>query len=91
MPEEAGEAGLFIVDALIATEQHELARALTAQILQEFIDAKLKHGAITAIAYLRDLLQTAGDSRAAVRHIRSYVEKLQSEPALLFVPPEEDK
>ncbi|HEY8164518.1 MAG TPA: tetratricopeptide repeat protein [Gemmatimonadaceae bacterium] len=91
MPEEAGEIGLLIVDALIATEQTELARVLTAQILQEFIDAKLNHRAITAIAYLRDLLQTAGDSRAGVRHVRSYVEKLRSEPALLFIPPEEDK
>jgi len=91
MPEEAGEVGLFIVDALIATGQEELARVLTAQILQEFMNAKLNHGAITAIAYLRDLLQTAGDSRAAVRHVRSYVEKLRSEPALLFFPPEEDK
>jgi hypothetical protein len=89
--EEAGEVGLFIVDALIATEQLELARILTAQILREFIDANLSHGAITAIAYLRELLQTAGDWHAAVRHVRSYVEKLRSEPALLFLPPEEDK
>ncbi len=86
MPENAGEVGLCMVDALVATEQVKAARILTAQVLKEFIDANLDKYAISALAYLRDILQTTTDPRAAVHHVRSYVERLRTQPALLFLP-----
>jgi len=89
MPENAGEVGLCMVDALVATEQIKAARILTAQVLKEFVDANLDKYAISALAYLRDILQTTTDPRAAVQHVRSYVERLRTQPALLFLPHDE--
>jgi len=89
MPEEAGEVGLCMVDALIATDQLEEARALTSRILSEFLEAKLNVSAIKALGYLQDLLQTTSNPHRAIRHIRSYVEKLKTEPARLFLPLDE--
>jgi len=91
MPGSAGEIGLFIVDVLVASGDVEAAKALTAQVLKEFIDARLSTHAISALAYLRDLLQTTNDPRRAVRHVRTYVEKLKTEPARLFLPLDEKK
>jgi len=89
MPGAAGEIGLFIVDVLIASGDVETAKALTTQVLKEFIDANLSTYAISALAYLRDLLETTNDPEKAVRHVRSYVEKLKTEPARLFLPLDE--
>jgi tetratricopeptide (TPR) repeat protein len=86
MPEEAGEVGLHIVDALVATGQLETAKRLATQVLNEFVDAQLNVYAIQALGYLRDLLETTGDPKRVVRHVSSYVEKLDNEPELIFLP-----
>jgi tetratricopeptide (TPR) repeat protein len=91
MPERAGEVGLCIVDGFVALGQIDRARALTEQVLKEFVNANLSRFAITALAYLRDLLQTTDDPAAAIRHVRLYVEKLKTEPARLFLPLDEEK
>jgi len=91
MPENAGEVGLCMVDALVATEQIKAARILTAQVLKEFVEANLDKYAISALAYLRDILRTTTDPKAAVQHVRSYVERLRTQPALLFLPLDEKK
>jgi tetratricopeptide (TPR) repeat protein len=89
LPEDAGLVGLDLVEGLIAMERVEEARALTEQVVNEFRRAQLNAQAIRALAYLRDLLPRSQQPRRAVRHVRSYLEKLQSEPELLFLPLED--
>jgi tetratricopeptide (TPR) repeat protein len=85
MPEEAGLAGLDLVEALIATEKPAEARKITENVLAEFRAANLNERAITALAYLRDLPE-AWQSDRAVRHVRTYIEQLRLEPARVFLP-----
>ena len=56
MIEEAGLAGLDLVEALIASEARSDAVLLVQAILSEFQRADLNTRAITALSYLRDLL-----------------------------------
>jgi tetratricopeptide (TPR) repeat protein len=91
MPEEAGEVGLHMIDAFVAVGQLEIAKRLATEVLREFVNANLNVHAISALGYLRDLLETKGDARAAVRHVRSFVERLKDEPALLFLPLDEKR
>jgi len=86
MPEEAGLAGLDLVETMIATSHPAEARSLTERILEEFRSAELNARAITALAYLRDLLPSARQSGLAVRHVRNYIEQLRHEPSRVFIP-----
>ncbi len=89
MPEDAGEVALDIVETLVAANEIEKARELTEQVITEFRNANLGHQVITAVGYLRDLLATHQQARQAVKHVRSYVRELRSEPARLLLPIEE--
>lgn len=86
MPQDAGEVALDIVETLIATDRYAEARALTEQVIKEFVSAGLNHSAITALSYLRDLLPTKKEARRAVQHVRSHLQQLRSEPARVFLP-----
>lgn len=86
LPEEAGMAGLDLVDASIAIGATDGVHALVSQILSELTAANLNSRALTALAYLRDVLPTTPQPGSAVRHVRHYLDRLQNEPALLFLP-----
>ncbi|HLJ74341.1 MAG TPA: tetratricopeptide repeat protein [Thermoanaerobaculia bacterium] len=86
IPEEAGLVGLDLADAWIALGRTADARELVSTILAEFTAAKLNSRALTALAYLRDVLVSTAKPEKAVRHVRTYVERLRSEPSLLFLP-----
>jgi tetratricopeptide (TPR) repeat protein len=86
LPEEAGMAGLDLVDASIASGATDDVHALVSQILNEFTAANLNSRALTALAYLRDVLPTTPKPATAVRHVRHYLDRLQKEPALVFLP-----
>jgi tetratricopeptide (TPR) repeat protein len=86
MIEEAGLAGLNLVEALLATDKRDEARAVTERVLSEFRSAGLNARAITALAYLRDILPAAGQPERAVHHVRTYLEQLRTEPSRAFLP-----
>jgi hypothetical protein len=90
MPEDAGLAGLDVADALIATGQPDRAREIVVQVLAEFTNSNLNAHALTALAYLRDVLHTTKQPNRAVRHVRQYLDQLRAEPARLFLPPSEE-
>jgi tetratricopeptide (TPR) repeat protein len=89
MPTEAGLAALEIAEALIALDHAPEARAIAEQALNEFRAARLNERAVTALAYLRDLLTDTSEPIVAIRHVRRYLAQLQDEPALLFRPVDE--
>jgi tetratricopeptide (TPR) repeat protein len=86
MPEEAGEMGLWMIDALVATGEMQTARDVVELIVKEFVNAGLDKKVITALAYLRDLMQMSPDPAPAIRHVRTYFEKLRGQPSLPFLP-----
>ena len=86
MQEEAGLAGLDLADASIAIGATDDARVLVFRVLDEFARARLNDRALTALAYLRDALPTTPQPSHVVRHVRHYLDRLRSEPTLLFLP-----
>jgi tetratricopeptide (TPR) repeat protein len=84
--EEAGLAGLDLADAWIALGKNAAAHELISTILTEFSAAKLNEHALTALAYLREILPSTSKPHTAVRHVREYVDRLRSEPSLIFLP-----
>ena len=90
MSQEAGLAGLDLADALIAGARMSEARRVVEASLAQFIAAKQNHNAITAMAYLRDILPTTSSPRKAVDHVKEYLRRLTFEPARVFFPPPEE-
>lgn len=86
MSEEAGLAGLDLVDALIGIGQTSEIRSVIEEVLAEFMRAKLDARASTALAYLRDVLPTSSRPQRTVKHVRRYLDRLRTEPSLLFLP-----
>ncbi len=86
MVEEAGVAALDIVDALVATNERAAAQQLTEIVLAEFRAAQLNERALIALAYLRDFLREHPAPAGAIRHVRSYLQELRTNPARVFLP-----
>jgi len=89
MPEEAGLAGLELVETFIAMGEEFRAVAVAEQVIEEFRRANLNERAATAVAYLREMM-TNPRAREAARHVRQYVEALKQEPERLFMPLPDD-
>lgn len=85
MPEEAGLAGLELIEIFLALDDRFRATAVTEEVLAEFIHANLNHRATTALAYLRDMIPRPC-ARQAVRHVKEYVSVLRFEPERVFAP-----
>lgn len=85
MPEEAGIAGLDLAETWLALGDRDRARRLVEEVVREFSDANLGERMLAAFTYLRDVIQTPG-ARAAVQHVRRYVDELHQNPLQLFVP-----
>jgi len=83
MPEEAGLAGVDLIEALLATNARAAARELAEAIIDEFRRAGLNERALQALAYLRETANVATPDVA--RRVGAYLRRLKDEPALLFV------
>ena len=86
MIEEAGLTALDLVDALVATDDRRSAIALTETAIVDFRLAGLNENALTALAYLRDLLPHHESPAQPIRYVRTYIEKLRDEPTHAFLP-----
>lgn len=89
MPEEAGLAGLDVADVSIAIGAFEEAREVVSRVVTEFTTANLNTRALTALAYLRDVLPSTPQPGKTVRHVRQYLDQLRSGSASLFLPLDE--
>jgi len=85
MPEEAGLTGLELAEACIALGRDDRARMIIEEVAADFVRAGLNDRALTALAYLRDVLPS-GRGREAVRHVRTYIEQLRHDPLRAFAP-----
>ena len=87
MPEEAGLAGVDLVEACLALGRDSAARTLLEEVIEEFRRSGLNERALVALTYLRDLPAPRRDTAA---HVRTYLSRLRREPQLLFALPDED-
>ena len=85
LPEEAGLAGVDLVEALMATNARATAHTLASSIVDEFRVAKLNERALHAVAYLRDTAPTAPPNTA--QYVGRYLREVRENPSLLFAPP----
>lgn len=85
MIEEAGLAGIELVEAHLALDRSDTARAILTIVIDELRAASLGERALVALAYLRDLGPAV--RRESARHVHAYLLRLRREPALLFHPP----
>jgi tetratricopeptide (TPR) repeat protein len=83
-PEAAGLTRLDLVEAFIACESRDAALRVTYEVLEIFTTAELNKRALTALAYLHDLLPMTTKPKDVIRKVRTYVEQLRLEPDLAF-------
>jgi tetratricopeptide (TPR) repeat protein len=82
MKEEAGLAGLDLVEILLCKGAAEDAQALAASILADFESLQLGDRVVRALFYLRDAMKTP--ETASVKRVREYLERAFKEPDLVF-------
>jgi tetratricopeptide (TPR) repeat protein len=78
--EEAGLAGLEIVEGLLGLQNHSAAETLTRKLVREFELAQLNKRAVQALAHLTTILEARTASAPNVRHIREYIDSLRTNP-----------
>lgn len=89
MADVAVAADLDLAEILLAQNSHAEAEALCAAAVEQFQKTGL--GAttkgLTALSFLREAVAQRRATPEAARHVRRYLQRLSSEPQLLFAPP----
>ena len=80
MSEEAGIAGLEIVEALLTLGRTSEAETLARKIVREFIAAHLNARAITALGYLSEAITAHTAPATLVTEVREYIVSLRTTP-----------
>jgi tetratricopeptide (TPR) repeat protein len=80
MPEEAGIAGLEIVEALLSLGNTAHAETLARKLVQEFTTAKLNTRAVTALGYLTEAIAAKTAKAPLVTQVREYIVSLRTAP-----------
>ena len=81
--------GLEITELLLVQNHVDAAEAVCREVAACIERAGLSTTtrAITAVAYLQDVMKTRAATARHARHVRNYVEHLPEDPNLLFAPP----
>lgn len=74
------------IEALFAVDESAAATAECREIYRRFSDAGITANALTALAYLEESLARGARIQPVVGEVRTYLERLPDEPALLFAP-----
>jgi tetratricopeptide (TPR) repeat protein len=80
LAEEAGIAGLEIIEGLIAQARYSAAESVARKVVSEFELAGLNRRAITALRLLTEILENKTASAENVRDIREYIVSLRTNP-----------
>jgi tetratricopeptide (TPR) repeat protein len=82
--EEAGLAGLELIEALLMQDRASEAKRLASRIVQEFVAANLNRRAVAALAYLNEIIGSTEATPEIVRSVTSYVVALRDDPTREF-------
>ena len=80
LTEEAGLAGLEIVEAQIQRAHHEEAKVLAARVYGEFEEARMNHRAVAALGCLSEAVHASAATPEVVRSVHEYIVALRNDP-----------
>jgi tetratricopeptide (TPR) repeat protein len=82
--EEAGLCGLEVVEARLVRGEAAEAKRLATQLVHELLAASLNRRAATALAYLKEAIDSDSTTPDIVRSVASYMQMLRTEPTREF-------
>jgi tetratricopeptide (TPR) repeat protein len=88
----AGDEALVVLDmmdALYALDRGPEIVTLASEVLQAFAEAGMLTSALTAFAYLKEASRRGAVKPRQVEYVRQFLGRLEREPALSFLPPDE--
>jgi len=87
MTADAGMVALLRAEILLALGRPDEAAATCVSLPDRFAQLGASAQVLQAVSFLKDLTTTGRATAAAMRHVRTFLEKLPAEPTLLFAPP----
>lgn len=88
MRDEATLVSLDQAEVLLILGEHQQVVATCRDLVSQFEKHGLEHtrGALTALAYLSEAAEAGRCTPAVVEHVRNYVQRVNTQQQLLFVP-----
>jgi len=87
MVTEAAMVGLDIADGLLAQGYMQQIVELAKHMFDVFTDAGMLTGALTALAYIREVAAAGTLINEDLQVVRGFLRRAQRQPDLLFIPP----
>jgi tetratricopeptide (TPR) repeat protein len=87
LPEEGAHVTLDLVESLLLAAKTREISSLCSEVMRYFRRSGRLRQALTAAAFLKESAATGSIRVETVRHVRSFVERLERQPDLLFVRP----
>jgi tetratricopeptide (TPR) repeat protein len=87
LPEEAAHITLDLIESLLLTGKTREISALCSQVMRYFRESGKLREALTAAAFLKETAAHGRIRVETVQHVRSFVQRLERLPDLLFAPP----
>jgi tetratricopeptide (TPR) repeat protein len=87
MADEAANASLDLMESLLLDGKTHEIPVLCSDVMRHFRRAGKLYQALTAVAFLKEAAAAGTIRTETVRHVRRFVETLDRQPEILFVPP----
>jgi tetratricopeptide (TPR) repeat protein len=87
LPEEAAHITLDLIESLILLGRNRELSRLCSQVMRYFRSSGKLRQALTAAAFLKESAAHGNIRVETVKHVRSFVQRLERHPDLLFAPP----
>jgi tetratricopeptide (TPR) repeat protein len=78
---------LDIIESLVASGNTAEIVPLAADLIETFLASGKVSGALTAVAYLKEVAATHRLTSAAINHVRVFLSRAERRPNLVFLPP----
>jgi hypothetical protein len=89
LPEEAAHIALDLIESLILLGRNRELSRLCSEVMRYFRRSGKLRQALTAAAFLKEAAARGEIRVETVRHVRSFVQRLERQPELLFAAPSE--
>jgi len=87
LPEEAAHITLDLIESLLLAGSTREISSLCSEVMRYFRRSGRLRQALTAAAFLKEAAAHGNVRVETVRHVRSFVQRLERQPDLLFAPP----
>ena len=87
LPEEAAHITLDLIESLLLAGRTREISSLCSEVIRYFRRSGRLRQALTAAAFLKEAAAQGSIRIETVQHVRSFVQRLERQPDLLFTPP----